>query len=348
MTAEKVELGEKLFNDDRFSTTGDVSCATCHAVGKAFTDSPLRVSEGVEKLTGTRNAPTILNAAFNSSQFWDGREPDLESQSQQPFVNPVEMALPDHEPILEVVRADPDYIEMFRNVFEVEPEKVTMDHVSKAIATFERTVVSGNSPFDRYFYGGEEDALTAAQKRGLELFMNEGRCVSCHTITETHALFTDGKFYNLNVSFEKISSGVDELAKDYLEKKAAGADVDIKALTDVSASELGRYAVSEEFRDIGAFKTPTLRNIALTAPYMHDGSHATLQDVVVFYNLGGRVTEDDPINPFQSGGIRPLNLTDQEVADIVAFLESLTSPTVQAQLEKKPGLFERLIGNDDE
>jgi len=330
MTAEKIGLGEKLFNDKRFSATGDVSCAKCHKAGRAFTDGPLRVSEGIEDLTGTRNAPTVINAAFMRLQFWDGREPSLEAQSKQPFVNPVEMGLADHEPILQIVRSDPEYARQFKSAFDVSEADITMEHVAKAIATFERTLVSGDSPFDRYLYGGDETAMDEAAVRGLKLFRNKARCVSCHTINQTFALFTDSRFHNLNVSFDKIADGVEELATTYAERKAQGADVDVTVLTEVSASELGRFAVTEEWRDIGAFKTPTLRNVALTAPYMHDGSQATLEKVVDFYNNGGRVEREDPVNDFQSGGVRPLELTEEEKADLVAFMKALTSPEIAA------------------
>jgi len=149
-TPEKVALGDKLFHDTRFSSTGEVSCATCHAADKAFTDSPLRTSEGIKKLTGTRNAPTVLNSAYMKTLFWDGRSPDLEDQSQHPFVNPVEMGLEDHQPILDIVRSDAEYIEAFREAFGKTGEAITMTEVMMAIAAFERTIVAGNSPFDRY------------------------------------------------------------------------------------------------------------------------------------------------------------------------------------------------------
>lgn len=332
-TPEKVRLGEKLFNDKRFSATGEVSCASCHKPEAAFTDGPLKVSEGIGGLTGTRNAPTVVNAAFMQRQFWDGREPDLEAQSKQPFLNPVEMGLENHEPILRIVRSDPTYGQLMKKAFGVSGTAVTMDHVAKAIASFERTIIAGDSPFDRYYYGGEIAAMSEAAVRGLDVFINKGRCVSCHTISQTHALFTDSRFHNLNVSFGKIARGINELATTYAEKKAQGADVDVTVLTDVSASELGRFAVTEEWRDIGAFKTPTLRNVALTAPYMHDGSQATLEAVVEFYNNGGRLKTDDPVNDFQSGGIRPLDLTDRESKDLVAFLKALTSPEIAAAVK---------------
>jgi cytochrome c peroxidase len=174
-TADKIAFGEKLFNDKRFSSTGDVSCATCHDAEKAFTDSPLSVSEGINKLTGTRNAPTVVNSVFFKTLFWDGRSPSLEDQALHPFVNPVEMGLKNHDPILEIVRSDPEYVKAFKAVFEKSGDVITMVEVTKAIAAFERTKVTGNSPFDRWFYGGEEDAITPVQKRGFNLFVNRGR-----------------------------------------------------------------------------------------------------------------------------------------------------------------------------
>lgn len=326
MTPEKVALGERLFNDVRFSSTGEVSCATCHDSAKAFTDG-LKTSEGINGLTGTRNAPTVVNAAYMTTQFWDGREPDLEGQSKGPFTNPIEMGLPSHDPIIEVIRGDDDYKAAFRDVFGVRSKKITIEHVAKAIATFERTVISGNSLSDQISYGNIDPrslpGASPAGGRGFEVFAGQGRCASCHTFTESYALFTDSRFHNLNVSFDKISGTIADLTSA---ERLEGMALDEAVLSNVDLSELGRYAVTGEMTDIGAFKTPTLRNVAETAPYMHDGSLATLEDVVDFYNNGGRVKPDDPINPFQSGGIRPLNLTDQEKADLVAFLKTLTSP----------------------
>lgn len=325
-TADKVALGEKLFNDKRFSTTGKVSCATCHDSLKVFTDSPLKVSEGINKLTGTRNAPTIVNSAFFKKLFWDGRSPDLEDQALHPFVNPVEMGLKDHQPILSIVRSDPQYVNAFKVIFGKQGEGITMKEVTQAIAAFERTKISGNSPFDRWRYGGEEGALTPAQKRGFDIFINQGRCVSCHVVEQTQALLTDNRFHNVGVGINDIQEAVPGLALEFLNAQATASEVDIKVLTDKRTSELGRFAVTRAFNDLGAFKTSTLRNIALTAPYMHDGSLKTLRDVVVHYNNGGVTVEGDPVNDFLSGGIRPLNLTDAQINDLVAFLETLTSP----------------------
>ncbi len=311
MTPAKIALGDKLFHDDRFSTTGEVSCSTCHELEKGFTDSPLSTSEGILGLTGTRNSPTTTNAAYFKTFFWDGRSPSLEDQAQHPFLNPVEMGLETHDPILKVVVSDPECVAAFRDVFGKEPGEITMDEVTKAIAAFERTLLFGNSRFDRYWFGGREDALSEAEIRGLDLFLNEGRCVSCHTIEHDHALFTDHRFHNIGVGINDIQDRIPEAVGSYLAARARGAEVDETVLSEVPASELGRFAVSEMFDDMGAFKTPTLRNVAATAPYMHDGSLATLKEVMDHYNNGGVTEEDDPVNDFLSSGIRPLDLTDE-------------------------------------
>lgn len=324
-TPDKIALGEKLFNDTRFSITGAVSCSTCHDSGKAFTDL-LPVSEGINGLKGTRSAPTVINAAYNKTQFWDGREPSLEAQSKQPFLNPVEMALPDHDFIINIVKEDDDYVKAFQMVFNVSPGKINIDHVAMAIASFERTRISGDSPFDRYYFGGEEGALNDTQQRGFQVYLNEGRCVSCHVIEQTSALFTDHRFHNIGIGFKDVRGRLHVIAEEFIKSKRAGTDVDVAVLTSSNVSQLGRFAVSEDLTDMGAFKTPTLRNIDKTPPYMHDGSLETLEDVVTFYNNGGRLDENDPLDDFLSGGIRPLNLTEQQQADLVEFLKALTSP----------------------
>ncbi len=326
MTPQKIALGSKLFNDKRFSSTGEVSCATCHDAGKAFTDSPLQTSEGINKLKGTRNAPTVVNAAYFTTQFWDGRSASLEDQSQHPFVNPIEMGLPNHEPILRIVRTDTEYVASFRQVFAVEPAAITMEHVKKAIATFERTIVAGDSPFDRYYFGGDKAAMSESAVRGFQVFLGDGRCVSCHVIEQDQALFTDNRFHNVGVGINRIQDKVPEIAPKFIEAKAKGLDVDKAVLSNPSTSELGRFAITEELDVLGAFKTPTLRNVGVTAPFMHDGSLKTLRDVVVHYNNGGVTNKGERVNDFLSGGIRELNLSDQQITDLVAFMEALTSP----------------------
>jgi cytochrome c peroxidase len=328
----KIALGDKLFHDARFSADGKVSCATCHDQAKAFTDH-LPVSKGFNGLTGTRNAPTVINAAYMKTLFWDGREPDLEGQSKQPSINPVEGGLHDHGPILQVIRHDPAYVKAFAEVFAVSAEQITMDHVAKAIASFERTLVAGDSAFDRYYYGGDAGAMSQAQIRGLALFVGQARCVSCHRIEQTQALFTDNRFHNIGVGFKRIRGKEGLTAGELLRSKHQGASVDHSVLTNEDLSELGRFAVTENLTQVGAFKTSSLRNIAVTQPYMHDGSLKTLEEVVDFYNNGGRLKETDPLSEFQSGGIRPLHLSNEQKQDLVVFLRALTSPAYLAQAQ---------------
>jgi len=323
ITQEKVKLGDKLFHDTRFSSTGEVSCSTCHDRKKGFADG-LPVSEGINKLKGTRNAPTVINAAYLHTQFWDGREPTLESQSAQPFLNPVEMGLKDHQPILKIVRTDPEYVELFKKAFAKTGDQITMTQVQQALGTFQRTLIGGNSPFDRYYFGGDKEAMSPAAIRGLKVFVGQGRCVSCHLIEQTQALFTDNRFHMIGVAANQMPQDLDELSAAVEDVKKKGTDIAV--LSNPKTSSLGRYAVTRDLTDIGAFKTPTLRNIELTAPYMHDGSHKTLEEVVQFYNNGGRTNESDPVPELLSGGIRPLNLTEEQQADLVEFLKALTSP----------------------
>lgn len=320
----KVLLGEKLFNDKRFSADGTVSCATCHNADKALTDG-LRVSKGIKELEGTRNAPTVINAAYYTSQFWDGRVPSLEEQSKGPFTNPVEHGLKNFDPILETIGNDNEYLALFRKVFRTGPADITIDHVAKAIAAFERTVISGNSPFDRYLYGKEKTAMSPAAIRGLEVFRLKGRCVDCHTTGQTSAIFTDNKFHNIGVGFSRIQENLMDIIDAFRRRSESDRELDTDILTSDNISELGRFAVTLDPSDIGRFKTPSLRNIAVTGPYMHDGSMDSLEEVVEFYNQGG---ED---NPMLDGGIRPLRLTEPEKADLVEFMKALTSPTYKSE-----------------
>jgi cytochrome c peroxidase len=316
---EKIALGKRLFEDKRFSADGTVSCSTCHDLQKAFVDG-LPTSEGIKKLKGTRNAPTVVNAAYYDSQFWDGRRPSLEEQSKDPFVNPIEHGLASHEPILKTIRGDGSYPSEFRSIFAINPQQITIDHVAKAIASFERSLVFGDSPFDRYLYGGEKTALSQSAIRGLEIYRTKGRCQDCHTIGQTNATFTDNKFHNVGVGFKRLGPRTIQIANAFRKAKQEGKDIDKAILGDQEVSELGRFAVTLRPADIGAFKTPTLRNVTVTAPYMHDGSLQTLEEVIELYNKGGES------NPFLDSGIRPLSLTDQEKADLLAFMKSLTSP----------------------
>ena len=236
------------------------------------------------------------------------------------------MGLKNYEPILKIVRSDPEYQRSFKAVFNKSGRKITMKEVMQAIASFERTVISGNSPFDRWRYGNDKTAMNPAQIRGFQVFVGQGRCVSCHAVEQTQALFTDSRFHNIGIGINSIQKDVPRLAGEFLKAKTQGTDVDIAVLTDKKVSELGRFAVTDEFNEMGSFKTPTLRNIAATAPYMHDGSLKTLKDVVIHYNNGGITKKTDRVNDFLSGGIRPLNLSEQQISDLIVFMEALTSP----------------------
>lgn len=321
-TPEKIALGEKLFEDKRFSADGTISCSNCHDRAKAFADG-LPVAEGIKKLKGTRNSPTLLNAAYYATSFWDGRRLSLEEQAKDPFVNSVEHGIGGehgfHQLIVNIVKKDPAYLKQFKDVFGVEADGITIDHVVKAIASFERTLVSGDSPFDRYAYASDENALSEAAKRGLELYKGKARCQECHTISEKFALFTDNKFHNLGVGFHKIEPRLRELVREFRMAEQKGEELDESVLTKGAVSELGRFIVTGKLSDIGAFKTASLRNIAVTAPYMHDGSLATLEEVMALYNKGGEK------NPFL-GSVRILNLSDEEIKDVIEFMKSLTSP----------------------
>ena len=309
LTKEKIDLGKKLFFDKRLSADDTISCATCHDPEKGFADGKT-ISIGIKEQKGSRNSPTALNAAFFDTQFWDGRAITLEDQAKQPIINPKEMGMPSHDALIEKISNIPEYKTSFQAVFGT--GKITINHLVMAIASFERTLITFNSPFDR-FIAGKNDAISASAQRGWKLFQGKARCITCHEFNRSYPFFTDNKFHNIGVAMK---------GKDFgsLARKAASSGADPTALAQEEASaELGRYLVTKEPKDIGAFKTSGLRNIAITAPFMHDGSEPTLESVVEFYNKGGIP------NPNLDGGIRPLNLSEDEKKDLVEFMKSLTS-----------------------
>jgi cytochrome c peroxidase len=313
-TAEKIKLGQLLFNDKRLSADGSVSCASCHRSDTAFTDG-LPVSKGIKQQLGTRNAPTVINSAYYETQFLDGRESSLEAQAKGPLVNPVEHGLTHLGQVVDIVNQDAAYREQFQQVFNVQPDDITIEHIAKAIASFERTLVEGDSPFDRYYFDKDQSALSESAARGSRIFRRKGNCMTCHEISWNNALFTDNRFYNVGVGFERLEPVLTELTSAINQQQA----VNISGLTDAQRSELGRFAVTRIPADLGRFKTPTLRNVAVTAPYMHDGSLKTLEEVVEHYDKGGIS------NAYIDPKIFPLHLTAQEKTDLVAFLKSLTS-----------------------
>ena len=313
-TADKTELGRLLFNDQRLSADGTISCASCHHPDKAFTDG-LPVARGIRKQVGTRNAPTVVNSAFHSSFFHDGRESSLEGQALGPFLNPIEHGLENENNILILVKQDANYIKKFKRAFNISNAGLNIGHVAKAIASFERTIINGNSLFDQYFYARNRQVLSKSAARGSRVFKRKGNCSNCHEMNWKSALFTDHNYYNIGVGFSSVKPVLDNL----LSRLRKGAHPDSLNLTDVQRSELGRFNVTKVIADIGKFKTPTLRNIDLTAPYMHDGSIVSLEEVIEYYDKGGDK------NRFKDSAIFPLHLTKQEKKDLVAFLRSLTS-----------------------
>ncbi|MBO0800658.1 MAG: cytochrome-c peroxidase [Blastocatellia bacterium] len=313
LTPAKVELGRKLFFEARLSADGKVSCSSCHDPKLAFTDGKA-LAEGIAGRVGTRNSPSLFNAVFNPQQFWDGRADTLEEQAAQPLVNPLEMGNSSHEEVIGRLRAIPEYRAEFQSVFAGE---ITIERLSQAIATYERTLLSGNSPLDQYL-AGDEDAISAAAKRGFAIFRGRARCTRCHAFTDDRPFFTDFAYHNTGVA--ALHPNFDRLAHQAV---AAVESDQAKAIIDrlgkeAGGQELGRILVSYQLFDIGSYRTPSLRNVAVTAPYFHNGSAKTLADVVRFYNEGGRhnINKDEELHALQ--------LTDDEQRDLVSFLESLT------------------------
>ena len=313
MTPDRVALGKKLYFDQRLSADGTVACATCHDVSRGFTDQR-SVSEGIRDQLGRRNAPTTMNTFVLQSLFLDGRAPTLEEQAKLPIVNPIEMGQPDGAAVTRVIANDPEYQRMFQQAYGRPPN---YDDVGRAIANFERTLVFLDSPFDR-FLAGQNDAISPAAQQGWVLFNGKARCVSCHPLNRSNPLGTDNRFHNIGVSalhqdFEKLAGqALAEL------QKQGGIDAVDRLALSTDLSELGRFLITKNRSDIGGFRTPQLRNVGITAPYMHDGSMQTLWDVIDHYNKGGDA------NPYLDGGIEPLALNEDEIDALVALLFTMT------------------------
>jgi cytochrome c peroxidase len=287
-TEETIALGRRLYYDPSLSVDSTISCASCHAPQFAFSDNR-PVSEGVGKKTGTRHAPTVINSAYFTTQFWDGRAPSLEEQAKGPMANPVEMA---HtlEGVVKRLQADPKYPELFKKAWGT--DQITIEMVAKSIASFERTVIAGGSPFDQFYYGHNPKALSPEAQRGLTIFVSakKGNCAVCHPIGKGYSLFTDNKFHNLGV----------------------GAD------TRGNLNDVGRYAVTKVEADMGCFKTPSLRNLANRGRYMHDGTFPTVKDAFAHYIGGGNWNShlDKEIHSLDT-------LTFDERDELLQFLDSL-------------------------
>jgi cytochrome c peroxidase len=289
--ASKIKLGEQLYFDGRLSKNNSISCAFCHTPGLGFAD-PKQTSLGVDGKRGGRQAPTVYNTAFNPVQFWDGRAGSLEEQAIGPIINPVEMA-ETYENVVKKLSELKGYRDQFQAVFGT---GVSVQGIGEAIAAYERTILSTNSAFDKFVLG-DRTAMSEEAQRGMALFKSKARCILCHNGPN----FTDNQFHNLGVP------QVGPMKED-----------------------LGRYYVTRQDRDKGAFKTPTLRSIIETAPYMHDGAFKTLEEVVDFLNKGGG--QNSHLSPL----MKPLGLKDQEKSDLIAFLNALTGEEIPFEFPKLP------------
>src|SRR5438874_3557227 len=322
-TPEKVSLGQRLFLDPRLSIDGTVSCSTCHDPKLAFTDRR-PTSFGVKGRVGQRNAPTVLNALYNKTQFWDGRVNTLEEQAARPIVNSVEMAQPNLDAAVAQIATVAEYQHAFQQVFHRPPNGPDL---LRAIASYERTQLAFDCPFD-HFIAGDKNAIDASARRGWELFNTQARCNKCHALTDTQrdvTVFTDNDFHNIGIGI--IRHNVVALARqaEQLINSGDTSAIDRAAIqTDMSA--LGRFLITKKEKDIASFKTPDVRNVLVTGPYFHDGSMETLWDVMDHYNKG-----DGLQDPYLDEDMQPLALTETDIDDLVAFLASLTSADYKEQ-----------------
>ncbi|MCC3246635.1 c-type cytochrome [Methylocystis sp. WRRC1] len=308
------KLGERLFFDRSLSANGTLSCAMCHIPAQAYASNQSALSIGMEGRSLRRNAPSLYNVVFKKFLFHDGRETDLAAQVWGPLLAADEMGNPAIGPLLDRLRNDPAYGAAFSAAFP--GEGVTMITLGRAIAAFEATLLIGDDRIDHALFGGEKSALTPQEWRGYDIFVTKGGCVSCHVIGDNIALFTDQSWHNTGVAFAKrnpVTTRV-ELAPGVFQ------DVQLSAIGLDKAevrNDVGRFEISRNPDDRWTYTTPMLRGVKNSWPYMHDGSLRTLAEVVEFYDRGGGV------NPALDPSIRPLGLTDEEKAALVAFLESL-------------------------
>lgn len=320
-TAEKIALGQKLFFDGRLSVDGTVACSTCHDPALAFTDGR-PASIGVNGRVGQRNSPTILNALYNNAQFWDGRAKTLEDQAALPIINPSEMGQPSLDAAVTKIATVPEYEQEFRRVFG---RPVNRTDLVRAIASYERTQFSFDSPFD-HFIAGDKSAISDSAKRGWDLFNTKARCNKCHALSEDKRdpiFFIDKDFHNIGIGI--VRHNVLALACKAEQEIDSGKTIDVdQAAIQNETSVVGRFLVTKKDQDIASFKTPSLRNVLITAPYFHDGSQGTLWDVVDHYNHGDGIKD-----PWLDQDMQPLALSESEIDDVVAFLATLTSSQYQ-------------------
>jgi cytochrome c peroxidase len=321
LTQEKIDLGRQLFMDRRLSHNNVMSCAMCHVPEQGFTSHELGAAIGLQGRSLRRNSPAMYNVGYQRSLFHEGRELHLEDQVWAPLLAKNEMNMPSIGYVVEKIKMLPEYKGQFEAAFGGE---ATAERIGFALASYQRVMVSGNSRFDRWYYGGEKNAINAQEQRGFDVFRGKGSCITCHTVGEKSALFTDHKFYNTGHGWQR-SMAPEKIIHQVQLAPGVFVDVSDEQLDDFEKPlpDVGRYEVTLDPKDRWAYKTPSLRNVAITAPYMHDGAFSTLEAVVDFYNKGGVDNED------KSPLIFPLNLTEQEKADLVAFMKTLTGDNIE-------------------
>ncbi|MEE9412942.1 MAG: cytochrome c peroxidase, partial [Methylococcales bacterium] len=312
VTLAKINLGRKLFFDRRLSLNKTISCAMCHVPQQGFSSNEMKTAVGMEGRTVNRNSPTIYNVAYYTALFHDGRETTLEQQVWSPLLAHNEMANPSIGFVLETIKSSADYAGLFEQAFGKKPG---METVGMALASYQRTLISANSKFDQWQFGNNNQVMNSAEKNGYDIFVGKGGCANCHLISDESALFTDNSFHNTGIGFAEAIQTTPEKHRVQLAPGVfTEVDADIvDSVSESTANDLGRYAVTLDPRDRWKYRTPSLRNIALTAPYMHNGVFETLQQVVAFYNKGG------VRNPEIDSAIKPLKLDVAEQADLVAF-----------------------------
>jgi cytochrome c peroxidase len=322
LSRDKIELGRQLFYDRRLSLNDTFSCAMCHVPEQGFTSNELAMAVGIEGRTVRRNSPTIYNTAYAGLLFHDGREESLEQQIWGPLLAKNEMGNPSVGQVLQKIRQIDDYRGRFEAAFD--GKGVSMQTLGMALASYERTLISADSAFDRWYYAGDKSALSPQAQQGYALFTGKAGCSACHQIGETYALFSDNGMHNTGIGY-RDSMGVISEKQTVLVAPGVSLQIDRAIIEQVGApppTDVGRYEVTQDPHDRWKYKTPSLRNVALTAPYMHNGTFATLREVVDFYDAGG--VPNELLDP----RIKPLHLSEAEKQALVAFLHTLTGSNV--------------------
>ena len=323
LSTAKIALGKRLFFDRRLSLNNTISCAMCHIPEQGFTNNELKTPVGFEGRSVRRNAPTLYNIAYFNTLHHDSRETSLENQIWQPLLAANEMAMPSLGWVVQKLVNLSDYQGLFEQVFN--GAGISVKTIGQAIASYERTLLAADSAFDRWYFGQQKNAISLSAQRGFSLFTGKAQCSACHQVNNEYALFIDQQLHNTGVGWHRSMKKAPKFQRIQI---APGTFVNVKQSVIKKVSQgiigdLGYYELTQDPADRWRYRTPTLRNISLTAPYMHDGSLSTLAEVVAFYNQGG--IENDNLSPL----IKPLNLTKQESADLVSFLTTLTASNIE-------------------